>query len=91
MLGQLVEHLAEALIMYGGIGSMHHDVVQVEQHSWDAAKDGGHDVMETAGRQVQTEKHAGAAKDANVCDESSEVLAAGVYGNLEVALSQVVY
>ena len=33
VLGQLAEHLAEALIMDGGIGAMHHNVVQVNGHS----------------------------------------------------------
>ena len=78
VVSQLVEHLAEALVMDGGVGAMHHNVVQLNGHSWDAGEDGRHDLLETAGRQAQTERHAGVAKSASMCDERSEVPAAWV-------------
>ena len=30
VLGKLVEHLAETLILHGRIGAMHHDVIQID-------------------------------------------------------------
>ena len=73
MLGQLAEHLAEALVMDGGVGAMHHNVIQVNGHSWDASEDGRHDLLETAGSQAQTERHAGVVKNTSMCEESIEV------------------
>lgn len=61
--------------------SMDYYVVEKDDNSGDASKDGGHFLKATRGR-AEAERHLGVTENAGVSDEGSKVAALRVQGNL---------
>lgn len=55
---------------------MHHDVVQIHDHFWDASQNGGHDLLEAAGGRAEAKGNVGVMEDPHVGHKGSEVAAA---------------
>ena len=62
MVGKDIEHPSEVLIMDGQCRTMYHYVIQVDDYSWNASEDGGHDFLKAAGGGAEAKRHAGVTK-----------------------------
>lgn len=71
-----IKHTWQAFIVQGRCPAVHHYVIQVDDYSRDACKDGGHHFLEVSGDGAKTKWHADVAKNPSVGHKSCNVAAA---------------